>query len=85
MSIVMVRQSAMTIPIPIPIGMWVPGAMFIGVLMSICRLGALLDRVSPLCGSRSLPRLDPSDLVDLNLCLGRVLNVNVHQRRVKRH
>lgn len=49
------------------------------------RLGALLDRVSPLCGDGSLARLDPSDLVDADRSLWRVLYVDVHQRRVERH
>lgn len=63
----------------IPTGMWVPAVMIIGGFMSIPRLGALLDRVSPLCGGRSLPRLDPSYLVDVDFGLWGVMNVDVHQ------
>lgn len=64
---------------------YVSAAMISGRVVSIPRLGALLDRVSALCGGRSLTRLDPSDLVDLDLGLTGVLNVDVHQGRVERH
>lgn len=72
----------MTIPLVVPLG--VSAVMFAGVFMTISWLGALLDRVSPLCSGWSLTRLDSSYLVDLDLSLWRVLNVDVHQRWVER-
>lgn len=77
--VVVVRQSGRAT------GVRVPGALLAGVSASIRRLGALLDRVGSLRRGRPQPRLDPGDLVDLNLGLRRVLDVNVHQRRVKRN
>lgn len=73
------------VAIPIPIGVGVPAAMLISGFMSIARLGALLDRVNPICGGRSLPRLNPSYLVDMDFGIWRVLNVYVHQGWVERH
>lgn len=81
MSVLTVVHSA--VAMTIPIGVWVPAAVFDDEFVSIRRLGALPDRVSPLCGS--LPRLHPSNLVDVDLGLWRVLNVDVHQGWVKRH
>lgn len=83
MSILTIVWSGMAMAIAI--GVYVSATMIIGGFMSIPRLGALLDRVSPICGCWSLPRLDPGYLVDLDLGLWRVLNVDVHQRWVERH
>lgn len=71
--------------VAIPSGVGVPAAMVTGGFVPVPRLGALLYRVSPLCGGRSLPRLDPSNLVDVDFGLWRVLNVDVHQGWVERH
>lgn len=73
--------------VAIPVDAWVSMSIVIGglMIMSTTRLGALLDRVSPLCGGWSLPGLDPGHLVDLNLSLWRVLYVNVNQGRVERN
>lgn len=81
MSVLTVVQSG--VAMTVPISLWVPAAMLSDEFMSIRRLGALPDRVSPLCGS--LPRLHPSNLVDVDLGLWRVLNVDVHQGWVERH
>lgn len=64
---------AISISIPIPIGVH---------FMLIAWLGALLYRVSTL---RSLPRLDSSYLVDVDLSLWRVLDVDVNQGWVEGH
>lgn len=85
MSILTVVRSGLAMAIPIPICVWVPAAVLTGGFMPVPRLGALLDRVSPLCGGRSLPRLDPSYLVNVDFGLWRVLNVDVHQGWVERH
>lgn len=92
MSVLAVVRSGVAVPVPVPItvtvpvtvGVRVPAAMFTRVFVSIPRLGALLDRVGPLCEAWSLPRLDPSYLMDLDLGLWRVLNVDIHQGRVER-
>lgn len=81
MSVLTVVQSG--VAMTVPIGVWVPAAVLDDEFVSIRRLGALPDRVSPLCGS--LPRLHPSNLVDVDLGLWRVLNVDVHQGWVERH
>ncbi len=85
MSILTVVQSGVAKPMPIPSGVCMPAAMLIGGFMPVPRLGALLDRVSPLCGGRSLPRLDPSYLMDVNFGVRRVLNVDIYQGWVERH
>lgn len=69
----------------VPIGVRVSAAVLGGRFVRTPRLGALLDRVSPLCGDGSLARLDASDLVDADRSLRRVLYVDVHQGRVERH
>lgn len=70
--------------VTISIDVWVPTAVSSGEFMYIPWLGTLLDWVSPLCGGRSLSRLDTSYLVDADFSLWRVLNVDVHQGRVER-
>lgn len=85
MSILTVVRSGMSMTIHIHVRVWVSAAMLIGGLMSIPRLGALLHRVSSLCGNWPLPRLDPSYLVDVDFGLWRVLNVDVDQGWVERH
>lgn len=70
---------------PVSAGVWVPAAVVIGGFVSIPGLGALLDRVSPICGGRSLSWLDQRDLVDLDFGIWRVLDVDVHQGWVERH
>ncbi len=83
MSVLTVVWSGMAMTIPI--GLRVPAAMFSDGFVSVSRLRALLNRVSPFRGGRSLSRLHPSYLVDVDFGLWRVLNVDVHQGRVKRH
>lgn len=83
MSVLMGVWSGMVATIPIGFGM--PVAMVIGGLLSIPRLGPLLNRVSSLRDGQSLPRLDPGYLVDLDFCLWRMLDVDVHQGWVERH
>lgn len=73
------------VAMPIPTGLWMPAVMLTGVFMCIPRLGALLHRVSPIAEGRSLPRLHPSYLVDMDFGVCRVLNVDVHQGWVERH
>lgn len=71
--------------VTVSIGVRVSAAVLRGRFMCTPRLGALLDRVSPLCGDGSLARLDTSNLVDADRSLRRVLYVDVHQGRVERH
>lgn len=84
MSVLTDVRCGVVMAVSIPGGVRVSAAMLTGVLMSIPRLGALLDRVGPLCAPCSLPRLDSGYLVDLNLGIWRVLNVDVHQGWVER-
>lgn len=70
--------------VAVPVPVWVFAAVLAGVFVSISGLGALLDRVSPLRGDWSLPGLDSSYLVDLDIGLWRVLNVDIHQGWVER-
>lgn len=72
------------VAVTIPVSVWVSAAVLAGVFVSVSRLGALLDRVSPLCGGWSLPRLDSSYLVDLDISFWRMLNVDVDQGWVER-
>lgn len=82
-SVLMVVRSGWVMPVSA--GVWVPAAVVIGGFVSIPGLGALLDRVSPICGGRSLSWLDQRDLVDLDFGIWRVLDVDVHQGWVERH
>lgn len=66
-------------------GVWVSAALLGGCLLHAPWLGALLHRVGPLCDDRSLSRLDTGYLVDLDLGLGRVLNVDIHQGGMERY
>lgn len=84
MSILTKRSCSVTVPVPLAVALRVSAVMFARVFMTISWLGALLDRVSPLCRGWPLSRLDPSYLVDLDLSLWRVFNVDIHQRRVER-
>lgn len=84
MSILTKRSCSVTVPVPLAVALRLSAVMFAGVFMTISWLGALLDRVSPLCSGWPLSRLDSSYLVDLDLGLWRVLNVDVHQRRMER-
>ena len=54
-AVLTVVWSGVVMSISIPIGVCVPAVVLIGDFMSIPRLGALLDRVSTLCGGRPLP------------------------------
>lgn len=78
MSVLTVVRSDVTKVMPVPISI---GVCFV----PIPRLRALLNRVSPLWAGRSLPRLDPSYLVDLDFGLWRVLNVDIYQGWVEGH
>lgn len=72
---------AVAVDVAIPVVVW----LFAAVFVSIPRLGALLDGVSPVRSGRPLARLDSGYLMDLDLGLRRMLNMNVHQGRVERH
>lgn len=66
-------------------GVWVSAALLSGCLLHAPGLGALLHRAGPLSDDRSLSRLDTGYLVDLDLGLGRVLNVDIHQGGMERY
>lgn len=85
MSVLTGLQSGVAVAVLVPGDVQLSAVELNGGFMSITGLGALLDGMCALWDGQSVTRLHSSYLVDLNLSLGWMLYVDIHQGRVEGH